>query len=143
MSVISTGGPTAIQKNLAADKAAANDPGKQKLKKACHEMEGYFVGMLLKQMHQSAMKGGMLDQKSESATYRDMFDDSVAAEIGKRGSFGIADMLYRELSKRIDSEEAGGSGQVAIITASSPTNQTSSTGQNGQTSPTKRKETKP
>jgi Rod binding domain-containing protein len=69
-----------------------------KLRKACHDMESYFVGMLLKKMHESASKGGLFEEKSETATYREMFDDAVAAEIGKRGAFGIADTLYRELS---------------------------------------------
>ena len=73
---------------------------KDKLKKACSEMEGYFVGMLLKQMHHTSVKSGVFEERSESSTYREMFDDAVAGEIGKRGSFGIADMLYRELSKR-------------------------------------------
>jgi Rod binding domain-containing protein len=62
--------------------------------------------MLLKQMHKSTMKGGLLQEKSESATYREMFDDAVASEIGKSGSFGIADTLYRELSKRFDAAKA-------------------------------------
>jgi peptidoglycan hydrolase FlgJ len=87
-----------------AEAAAQKDPAREKMKKACHEMEGYFVGMLMKQMHEAAAKGGLFEEKSESATYRSMFDDAVAAKIGERGSFGIADMLYRELSKRDDAE---------------------------------------
>ena len=90
---------------LAESKPAAKSEDKSKLDKACHEMEGYFVGMLLKQMHQSAMKGGLFEEKNESATYREMFDDAVASNIGKRGAFGIADMLMRELSKRSDATE--------------------------------------
>src|SRR5947209_6899597 len=45
--------------------------------KAAHDMEGYFVGMLLKQMHESASKGGLFDSGSESTTYREMFDEAV------------------------------------------------------------------
>jgi len=32
-------------------------------------------------------------------------DDAIAAEIGKRGAFGIADTLYRQMVKRIEAEE--------------------------------------
>lgn len=94
-----------ITDSKAVAKAPA-DPAKEKLNKACHEMEGYFVGMLLKKMHESAMKGGLFEEKSEAATYRDMFDDAVSSQIGKKGSFGIADMLYKELSKRQDMADA-------------------------------------
>jgi Rod binding domain-containing protein len=69
----------------------------EKLRNATREMEGYFVGVLLKKMHESASKGGLFDQRSESATYREMFDEAVAGEIGRRGAFGIADTLFREL----------------------------------------------
>ena len=82
-------------------KATGSDPDLQKLRKASQAMESYFVGMLLKKMHESASKGGLFEDKSVSANYRDMFDDAVATEIGKRGAFGIGDMLYRELSPHL------------------------------------------
>lgn len=79
---------------------AATKTEHPKLRKACREMESYFVGSLMKQMHASASKGGLFGDKPEMNTYRDMFDDAVAKEIGKTGAFGIADVLYRELSIR-------------------------------------------
>lgn len=105
MSISTIGAAGAVATSDRAD-AASNDPAKDKLKKACHEMESYFVGMLMKQMHQSAMKGGLFEEKSESATYREMFDDAIASEIGKKGSFGIADTLYHELSKQFDAQKS-------------------------------------
>lgn len=73
------------------------DLQRQKLRRACLDFEGYFVGMLLKQMRNSEIKGGLFGQSSEANLYREMLDDSMAKEIGLRGEFGIADMLYREL----------------------------------------------
>src|SRR5438128_8733459 len=84
------------------DKAREQDPAHQKLRKATRQMESYFVGMLLKKMRPETQKGGLFGEGSASATYRDMFDDSVAAEIGKRGSFGIADTLYREMAAHLE-----------------------------------------
>ena len=78
---------------------------KAKLRKATREMESYFVGMLLKRLHESASQGGLFEQRAESSTYREMMDDAIAAEIGKRGAFGIADTLYRQMVKRIEAEE--------------------------------------
>src|SRR5207244_13277760 len=83
-------------------KAREQDPAHQKLRKATRQMESYFVGMLLKKMRPEAQKGGLFGEGSASATYRDMFDDAVAGEIGKRGSFGIADTLYREMSMHLE-----------------------------------------
>jgi Rod binding domain-containing protein len=88
-----------------APKAASKterDPEHEKLWKATHDFEAYFVGMLLKKMHSSAAKGGGGEEKSETGTYREMFDDAVAAQIGKRGDFGIADTLYKRLVLQLD-----------------------------------------
>jgi len=87
-------------------KSKIENPDHEKLHKATREMESYFVGTLLKKMHETAAKGGLFEEKSESATYREMFDDAVAKEIGKRGSFGIADTLYKELVVGVDAQAA-------------------------------------
>lgn len=78
----------------------------QKLRKATRQLEGYFVGMLLKQMHQTDQKDGLFGSDSASATYREMFDEAVGDAIGSRGAFGIADLLYKELAPRLKLEEA-------------------------------------
>jgi flagellar protein FlgJ len=81
------------------------DQQKQKLRRACLEFEGFFVGMLLKQMRSSQIKGGLFGQSSEANLYREMLDDSFAKEIGMRGNFGIADMLYRQLVVTLEREK--------------------------------------
>ncbi len=86
----------------AAEQARAQDPAHERLRKATRDVEAYFVGMLLKQMHESALKSGALEEGSEMGTYREMFDDAIAAQIGKRGAFGIADMLYKQLVVQLD-----------------------------------------
>ncbi|MGC8668629.1 MAG: rod-binding protein [Chthonomonadales bacterium] len=78
----------------------------QKLRKATRQMEGYFVGMLLKQMHEADQKEGLFGKDSASDTYREMFYDAVGEAVGSRGAFGIADMLYKELAPRLKLEAA-------------------------------------
>jgi len=97
-----------------ADKTSTNQDlqiRQQKLRKATREMEGYFVGMLLKQMHQTDQKDSLFGNDSASSTYREMFDDAVGEAVGSRGAFGIADMLYKELAPRLkleaDSNDGG------------------------------------
>lgn len=84
---------------------AADNPAHARLRKATREVESYFVGFLLKQMHSSAAKGGLFGQSSEAATYREMFDDAVARAIGSRGALGIADVLYDKLVVSLDAEQ--------------------------------------
>jgi len=80
------------------------DPRHQGLRKATRELEGWFVGTLLKKMHENAAKGGLFEQNAQSGMYRDMFDDAVANAVASSGSFGLADALYRELAPHLDEE---------------------------------------
>ncbi len=95
-------GPANAANSAIRNPQPAIDKDHEKLHKATRQMESYFVGTLLKKMHETASKGGLFEGKSETSTYRDMFDDAIAAEIGKRGSFGIADTLYKELVVHVD-----------------------------------------
>jgi Rod binding domain-containing protein len=101
--------PQSAIRNPQAKAPQTKGPQSEKLRKATREMESFFVGTLLKKMHETAAKGGLFEDKSESATYRDMFDDAVANEIGKRGAFGIADTLYKELVVHLDGQSASNS----------------------------------
>jgi len=73
-----------------------------RLRKATREFEGFFVGLLLKRMRQATLASGLFQESSTSATYREMFDQAVAAEIGQAGAFGIGDLLYRELAPHLE-----------------------------------------
>lgn len=96
--------PGEIQNRLMeeAGRLREQDPEHQKLRKATREFEGYFVGLLLKQMHAAAVRGGLFGQNSAAKIYREMFDEILAAEIGQRGAFGIGDMLYKELAAHLN-----------------------------------------
>jgi Rod binding domain-containing protein len=86
------------QSDPAAD--ADNKAKDAKLRQATQGIETLFVSMLLKTMHKSAAENGLFPENQESSTYRDMFDDAVAKQIGKTGDFGISDMLYREFTAK-------------------------------------------
>jgi Rod binding domain-containing protein len=73
----------------------------KKLMKVCKEMEGYFVGMLLDEMQKSVPKDPMMGTGNQASIYQGMFDQAIGDEIGKTGSFGIADMLYKEFSPNL------------------------------------------
>jgi Rod binding domain-containing protein len=87
-----------------AQKKQADGPQHQRLRKATRDMETWFVSTLLKKMHASASSDGLLGQSQEANTYREMFDDAIAKEIGNRGAFGIADSLYRVLATHVNEE---------------------------------------
>jgi len=82
--------------NVKLDKAHAD------LKKAAQGFESYFVDQMLKEMRKSIPKDDFLgDSDHQQEIFQDMSDQAVADNAAKTGSFGIANSLYRELSKSL------------------------------------------
>ena len=69
------------------------------IKEAAKQFESFFVNLLMKEMRnstQSVREGGMFDS-SEYSTYQEMFDQQISLEISNKGSFGIADVLTKQI----------------------------------------------
>jgi len=74
---------------------AKHDP-KAALNETARQFESLFVQMALKSMREAVPNGGLIDGK-QSQMFRDMYDQQLAVELGKRSSLGFSDMLVRQL----------------------------------------------
>ena len=81
-----------------------SDIQRRKLKEACQEFESILTGYLFKSMRQSVVKAEEPDQASQ--IYESMMDDTLARELSRSGSGGMADMLYRELLPLVEASSA-------------------------------------
>ena len=79
------------------------------LKKACSDLEGVFLGYLLKSMRKTVTKTDLLGSAREEEFFRDMLDSEVCSQASKTQPMGIADMLYRQLSQQLkpEAQDAG------------------------------------
>ena len=69
-----------------------------KLKEACRDFEALFIKQMLDTMRKTVNKSGMLDGGMAEDIFEDMLYDDYAKSMADTGSFGIAKMMYRELS---------------------------------------------
>jgi Rod binding domain-containing protein len=78
---------------------------KARLRKATKEFESFFILQMLKAMRstipESSMAGGGLGKE----IYTSMFDQELARRMAGRSNESIAEVLYRNLVKYIDSED--------------------------------------
>ncbi|HYE33911.1 flagellar assembly peptidoglycan hydrolase FlgJ [Methylocaldum sp.] len=74
---------------------AKHDP-KAALGETARQFESLFIQMALKSMREAVPKGGLMDGK-QSQMFRDMYDQQLAVELGKRSSLGFSDMLVQQL----------------------------------------------
>jgi Rod binding domain-containing protein len=69
-----------------------------KLHDAATQLEGVFVGMLFKEMHEGEDKSDIFGEKSNAEdTWNSMLDEKRADAIAKTGQFGIAKMVESQL----------------------------------------------
>lgn len=77
------------------------------LKKACSDLEGVFLGYLLKSMRKTVTKTDLFGSGREEEFFRDMLDSEVCSTASRTQPMGIADMLYRQLSQQLGPEAEG------------------------------------
>jgi len=74
-------------------------PGDDRLRGACRQVEGLFIAQLLAAMDRPAWGEGALGGSAESRMFAAQRNRELAADMGRRGELGLADMIYRELSR--------------------------------------------
>ncbi|MDH5693479.1 MAG: flagellar assembly peptidoglycan hydrolase FlgJ [Gammaproteobacteria bacterium] len=75
--------------------ARANSP--EAVRKVAKEFESIFLKMMLKSMRDASL-GDPLLESDGTKFYQSMFDDQIAVELSKTGTFGLADMLVQQMS---------------------------------------------
>ncbi len=71
----------------------------EELYNACLGFEEYFLRYMLKEMRGEMNMFG--SDNHASKMYQEMFDENMAAVMAKRGQLGIADMMFKQLSKEL------------------------------------------
>ena len=75
---------------------SSNGQNPQQLRQAAEELEGLFLGLLLKSMRGTVSDGGLFKEGTDSKMYKDMFDQEVGRSLARRGGIGLADMIVRD-----------------------------------------------
>ncbi len=76
-------------------------PVDEKLWNACVESESLFVGKMLKEMKSTVHKSEWLHGGYAEEIFEDMLYDEYAMKVSKNSDFGMAKMLYEELSRKM------------------------------------------
>ena len=85
-------------------------PEVQKLREVAQDFEAVFMSMVLKEMRGTQEKG-MLHGGLGEDFFTEMLDEEFAKAISKRGGTGIGDMLFQQLSRRLNLKEEEGRSQ--------------------------------
>jgi flagellar protein FlgJ len=73
----------------------------KKLKNVCKQFEGIMLGIMYKQMKATVPKNALIPNGSGREIFESMLDERIVEEASKDRSYGLADQLYKQLSKQI------------------------------------------
>ncbi len=85
--------------------SATYKSAKARATKATQDFEAVFVGMMLKQMRKSmASDNPLFGKSSEAKVYQDMMDDSLAQQMSRTGTFGLAKAMMKSIARTLPAD---------------------------------------
>lgn len=83
----------------AAQKNTLDDPEyQQKLKDACKGFESMFIQLMWKEMRRTVPEDSLFGQSNGEKIFRDMLDTEMVDRMSEAGGFGLADVMYDQLT---------------------------------------------
>jgi len=86
--------------------AAMDTRDEKKLYASCQELESVFLNKVYEAMRKTIPDGGLIEKSFAMQTFESMLDQEFAQQSSKTGTIGLADILYRQLSANLKSEES-------------------------------------
>lgn len=91
----------AFEKRL---QSAVDKKDDKELKNVCKNFEGIILNMMYKEMKATVPKSDLIPEDPGKDIFDSMLDDKLVDEAAKSGGLGLADVLYKQLSKQHKSE---------------------------------------
>jgi len=92
---------SAVSKNKVQTDPSKMDKTHKKLWDTCVEAESLFVGKMLKEMKKTVPKNEWLHGGQAEDIFEDMLYDEYSLKMSKNYNFGMAKLLYNEMSSRL------------------------------------------
>jgi flagellar protein FlgJ len=80
----------------------------EELRKACQEFEAIFIRSLLQNMRATVPASDLDERNIGREVYEEMMDAEVAKQIARKNELGIAELLFRQLSKPVTTDNTTG-----------------------------------
>ncbi len=87
-----------------ADLSASIQPELDKLKKATRDIEAIFFKDMLSAMRKT-VPDNSIGQSYGADIYQDLFDNALSKTASSTGSFGLSDLLYKNMEKAVIAQE--------------------------------------
>lgn len=79
---------------------AMGEKQRQQIKKTAQDFEGLFIGMMMKAMRETVGEDELTGGGNGEEIYRSLLDQEYVAQAVKRGGFGLAQQIEREIIRQ-------------------------------------------
>lgn len=79
---------------------AVNNKDDKELKKVCNDFEGIILRMMYKEMRATVKKSDLIPNDPGRDIFESMMDDELMKEASKGAGLGLAEVLYKQLSRQ-------------------------------------------
>ena len=86
-------------------KKARNADDDKALLTACKSFESLFLQMIQKNMRSTISEDGFVQKSYDREIFEGMYDEKLSEEMTKGQGVGLAQQLYKQLSKQINNQE--------------------------------------
>lgn len=76
----------------------------EKMMQACRDFESIFVNLMLKQMRSTVVESDFIEKSYAREVFESMQDEKIAEEMSKGSGVGLAQELYKQLSRSLGRE---------------------------------------
>ncbi|AUG56081.1 MAG TPA: flagellar biosynthesis protein FlgJ [Ruminiclostridium sp.] len=80
---------------------AYENQDEEALKEVCREFEGLLLNMVYKQMRATVFRSDLIPKSVGREIFESMLDDELVKEASKNRSYGLAEDLYKQLSRTL------------------------------------------
>jgi flagellar protein FlgJ len=80
--------------------AGLTEKQRQQAKKVAQDFEGLFIGMMMKSMRETVAKDKVTGGGHGEEVYRSMLDEQYVAAAVKRGGFGLAKQIEKDIIRQ-------------------------------------------
>jgi murein DD-endopeptidase MepM/ murein hydrolase activator NlpD len=101
---ILTSSGSGLENKIHAAQSMTGAKQRSELKKAAQDFEAVFIAHMLKVMRETIEESGLMEGGFGKSIYTEMFDQEVSINLAKRGTLGIANLIYQKLAANMDED---------------------------------------
>jgi flagellar protein FlgJ len=85
------------------NRAVENQADRAEIRKAAEMFESYFIQMMFRELRKTTLNENSFIPKSHAEKiFTDMLDEQVSKDAAASGGLGLADMIYKQMTRHLD-----------------------------------------